>query len=47
LRDPKVMVALEELGMTVIRLQSEDMRELKSIKGFEEIMGLPAFVVFE
>lgn len=47
LRDPKVVETMEELGMTVIKLQAEDMRELKTLKGFEEIMGLPAFVVFE
>ena len=47
LKDPKVIATLEELGMTVIRLQAEDIRELKALKGFEEIMGLPAFVIFE
>ena len=47
MRDPKVVATLEELGMTVIKLQAEDMRELKELKGFEGIMGLPAFVIFE
>ena len=30
---------------TVIRLQAENMKELKKLKGFESIRGLPAFVV--
>ena len=47
LRDPKVVEAVEGLGLTVIRLQAEDIRELKSLKGFEGVMGLPAFVIFE
>lgn len=47
LKDPKVVEAINDKGFTVIRLQSEDMRELKSLKGFEGVMGLPAFVIFE
>lgn len=47
LKDPKVVEAIDDKGFTVIRLQSEDMRELKSLKGFEGVMGLPAFVIFE
>ena len=47
LKDPKVVETIDELGFTVIRLQSEDMRELKALKGFEDVMGLPAFVIFE
>ena len=47
LRDPKVVETIDELGLTVIRLQAEDIRELKTLKGFEDVMGLPAFVVFE
>jgi hypothetical protein len=47
MRDPEVVETMEELGYTLIRLQSEDIRELKSLKGFEDVMGLPAFVVFE
>lgn len=38
-------VAKELEGFTVIRLQAEDMRELKSLPGFGEIRGLPAFVI--
>lgn len=40
---PEVKKELE--GFTVIRLQAEDMRELKSLPGFGEIRGLPAFVI--
>ena len=47
LKDPKVIQTIDNLGFTVIRLQSEDMRELKALKGFEDVMGLPAFVIFE
>ena len=32
---------------TVIRLQAEDISELRKVKGFESIKGLPAFVIFE
>ena len=32
---------------TVIRLQAEDISELRKVKGFETIKGLPAFVIFE
>ena len=34
-------------SFTVIRLQAEDISELKKVKGFESIKGLPAFVIFE
>ena len=38
----------EELKpFTVIRLQAEDISELRKLKGFESIRGLPAFVIFE
>ena len=45
LRDPRVVEALEDF--TVIRLQAEDIRALKSLKGFEGVRGLPAFLVIE
>lgn len=32
---------------TVIKLQAEDISELRKVKGFESIRGLPAFVIFE
>lgn len=43
LRDPKVLAALREY--TVIRLQAEDIRELKALRGFEGVLGLPAFLI--
>ena len=45
LRDPRVVEALK--GFRVIRLQAEDIDALRKIPGFESIVGLPAFVVFE
>ena len=45
LADPEVRQALE--NYTVIRLQAEDLKKLKSIPGFEEVKGLPAFAIFE
>lgn len=32
---------------TVIRLQAEDIDELRQLKGFEAVQGLPAFVIFK
>ncbi len=45
LPEARVQEALKPF--TVIRLQAEDMRELKALPGFGEIQGLPAFVIFE
>ena len=45
LSDRRVVEKLE--GFTPIKLQSEDMGKLRRIKGFENIKGLPAFVIFE
>ena len=42
---PEVREALKPF--TVIRLQAEDISELRKLKGFESIKGLPAFVIFE
>ena len=42
---PEVQEALKPF--TVIRLQAEDISELRKLKGFESIRGLPAFVIFE
>ncbi len=43
--EPKVR---EELGrFSVVRLRVDDFGELKALPGFEKVMGLPAFVVFE
>ena len=43
MRDAKVVEALK--GYTVIRLQAEDIRELRALKGFEDVLGLPAFLL--
>lgn len=32
---------------TVIKMQAENMKELKALEGFHDIQGLPAFVIFE
>lgn len=45
LRDSRVVEALK--GYSVIRLQAEDLAELKRLPGFGGIQGLPAFLVFE
>ena len=42
---PEVQEALKPF--TVIRVQAEDISELRKQKGFESIRGLPAFVIFE
>ena len=43
--DEKVKKALERFE--VIHVQAEDISELRKLKGFESIRGLPAFVIFE
>ena len=43
--DEKVKRALAPF--TVLRVQAEDISELRKVKGFESIRGLPAFVIFE
>ena len=43
--DAKVRRALEPFE--VIHVQAEDISELRKVKGFESIKGLPAFVIFE
>ena len=45
MEDAKVKRALEPFE--VIRVQAEDISELRKVKGFESIRGLPAFVIFE
>ena len=45
LSEPKVRAALKPYA--VLKLQAEDIGELRKLKGFETIKGLPAFVVFE
>ena len=43
--DEKVKKALEPFE--VMHVQAEDISELRKVKGFESIKGLPAFVIFE
>ena len=43
--DEKVKRALEPFE--VVHVQAEDISELRKVKGFESIKGLPAFVIFE
>ncbi len=43
--DASVKDALKDF--TVIKLQAEDMRELRKLPGFEDVMGLPAFVIYQ
>ena len=43
--DEKVKKALEPFE--VIHVQAEDVSELRKVRGFETIKGLPAFVIFE
>ena len=45
LSDEKVQEALKPF--TVLKVQAEDISELRKVKGFETIKGLPAFVIFE
>lgn len=45
MKDEKVKRALEPFE--VIRVQAEDISELRKVKGFESVKGLPAFVIFE
>lgn len=43
--DERVKRALEPFE--VLRVQAEDVSELRKVKGFESVKGLPAFVIFE
>ena len=45
MEEGKVREALRPFA--VIKLQAEDISELRMVKGFETIKGLPAFVIFE
>ena len=44
LKDDRVAAALEDF--TVIRLQAEDIDELRAHPDFNDIQGLPAFLIF-
>lgn len=45
LQNPRVQEELKKFS--VIKLQAEKMTELKMLKGFENVMGLPAYLIFE
>ena len=45
MEEGKVREALRPFA--VIKLQAEDISELRKVKGFESVKGLPAFVIFE
>ena len=47
LSDPRVKEALKSKGFTFVKLQCEDISELKRTKGFDGVLGLPAFLIFE
>ena len=47
LSDPRVKEALAKRNVTFVKLQAEDIAALKKLPGFEGIMGLPAFLIFE
>ena len=43
MEEPQVREALK--GFSVVRLQAEDMKKLKALRGFESVTGLPAYVI--
>lgn len=45
LKDERVAAALKDF--TVIRLQAEDIDELRALPDFKDIQGLPAFLIFK
>jgi len=45
LADPAVRAKLEKFA--IIRLQAEDIDELRKVPGFGRVMGLPAFAIFD
>jgi (E)-4-hydroxy-3-methyl-but-2-enyl pyrophosphate reductase len=47
LASEKVKAELKRGNYSVIKVRSEDLGELRSIRGFETVKGLPAFVIFE
>jgi hypothetical protein len=38
---------LKSKGFTLVKLQCEDIAALKSLPGFDDVVGLPAFLIFE
>lgn len=47
LSDIKVKDTLKSKGFTLVKLQCEDIAALKRLPGFGEVVGLPAFLIFE
>jgi hypothetical protein len=47
LADEKVKAALKRGGFTLVKLQAENIAELRRLPGFENVRGLPAFLIFE
>ncbi len=47
LSDDRVKQAIEKNGITFVKLQAEDLNELRKLSGFEGVKGLPAFLIFE
>ena len=47
LSDIKVKGALKSRGFTLVKLQCEDVAALKRLPGFGDVVGLPAFLIFE
>ena len=47
LSDPRVKEVLKAKGFTLVKLQCEDMSALKRTQGFDGVLGLPAFLIFE
>jgi hypothetical protein len=47
LSDIQVKDTLKSKGFTLVKLQCEDIAALKSLPGFDDVVGLPAFLIFE
>jgi thiol:disulfide interchange protein len=47
LSDIKVKATLKSRGFTLVKLQCEDVAALKRLPGFGDVVGLPAFLIFE
>ncbi len=47
LTDPRVKEIIKKKGITFVKLQAEDLKALKKLPGFENVKGLPAFLIFE
>lgn len=45
--DERVKRAMREKDVTFVKLQAEDINELRKLPGFEGVKGLPAFLIFE